>query len=373
MENKDQEGLLDMLYFGYEPNVPKSPRMIPNNILKWGRNNLAPEEYLYLYYNSTTHAGIVNKKAQATAGESYEFTNGAAEFFAKDINFSELFNMVCLDYWLYNNVSLQVVKKTFENTIHEILYQDPSLLRKTTDENQYAICGNWTAQQDSALQQYTEYPITYVNKFNDIGKITSGFIFKSFNQPGVEFYSYPGYFSCIKSIESEIQLIEQQLNFINNNFTLTSLIKLPTTVNKTQMAEFKQQMKTQMTGPKNAGKMLVVTADGDKAIEVVPLSVPMDFSGIQQGMDLCRTNIIIGHSLASPMIAGLPSMGGLGNDGSALTLATEVWMKTQILPARARLIKIFEELFALAGYETEILVKDTTIDQTSTKNIERKV
>jgi hypothetical protein len=36
MENKDQEGLLDMLYFGYEPNVPKSPRMIPNNILKWG-------------------------------------------------------------------------------------------------------------------------------------------------------------------------------------------------------------------------------------------------------------------------------------------------------------------------------------------------
>ena len=87
-------------------------------------------------------------------------------------------------------------------------------------------------------------------------------------------------------------------------------------------------------------------------------SVPMDFSGIQQGMDLCRTNIIIGHSLASPMIAGLPSMGGLGNDGSALTLATEVWMKTQILPARARLIKIFEELFALAGYETEIIIEN---------------
>ena len=238
-------------------------------------------------------------------------------------------------------------------------------MRKTTNDSVFALCGNWSAQQDRALQIYTDYPISYVDRFDMNGVLKNGFIFESFNQPGVEFYSYPSYFSALKSIESEIQLIDQQLNFINNNFSLTSIVKLPTTINKTQLAEFKDQMKRNMTGPKNAGKMLVVTADGDKAIEVMPISVPIDFAALEQGMNLCRQNIILGHSLSSPLVAGLPAVGGLGDSGIALNVATEIFMTKQILPVRRKLIKIFEELFKLAGYDTTITVIDSKINYNS--------
>lgn len=350
---------IEVITFGYEPGVYKSPMGIPIDILRWGRNNLAPEEYLYLYYNSTTHSGIINKKAQATTGSGFLFSNPQAELFAIDIEFDSLFSQVALDYWLYNNIGIQVITKKYGKTIHSIKYQDVSMMRKTTDDNKYAICGNWTSQQDTALQIYEPQEILYVNKFNEgSSAVKGGFIFKSFNQPGVEYYSYPEYFAAINSIKSEIDLNIQQQAFINNNFALTSIIKLPSTVSKQQVAQFKEEMKKQMTGVTNHGKMLVVNSDGEHSVEVIPISVPMDFSGIEKGLDICTKNIIRGHALPSPMIAGDPSTGGLGNDGTALDIATDVWMKQQIIPVRKKLLKIFENLFELAGYPGEITIVD---------------
>lgn len=347
---KEPNNEFEIFNLGYDVDIKKTPRNIPVDILKWGTTNLLPEKYLRLYYLSPTQSGITNKKAQMTAGSTYAFSTPEAEEFAKKIGFSQLFHDICLDYWLYNNISLQIVTTTFTGIIDNILYQDPTLLRKTLDPDRYAVSTNWTAQMDSSLQIYKLEEIFYVNKYN--GR-DSGFMFVSFTQPGVEYYSYPSYFASINSIESEIQLIQQQLNFINNNFSLTKLIKLPSTVSKTQLASFKEQMKN-MSGPANAGKMLAITADGTDAIEILSISEPIDFSGIKLGLDICRESIIIGHSLPSPTIIGLAGGQSLGGDGSTIEAAYNQFFNSQVVPVRKKLVAILEDLFDKAGFATKI-------------------
>lgn len=345
----------EILNMGFDPYVLQSPRAIPTNILKWGRNNLAPDEYLDLYYNSPTQMGIINKKANLTTGKGLTFSNGSAEFFAKDINFDELWRRVCIDYWIYNIISVQCVRKIITGELAEIIYQDPSQIRKTTDDSQLALLPNWTAQTDTALQIPEYKDIKYVPVYDSMN---SGFIFKTFNQPGVSFYSFPEYFSAISSILTEIDLIEQRKNFIRNNFSLNSIVKVPTTMSKAKMLDLAERIKKEWTGPKNAGKILMIPADGDKAIEILPISSPIDGDGIAQYIDQCRMDILIAHSIPSLTLIGLPGPHSLAGDGASQVEGMIQLMDSQIIPVQMRLIKFFEGLFADAGYPTEITINN---------------
>lgn len=353
-EIKKKFGILD---FNYNPEVRHTPKSYSNDIIRYGVNNLQPEYYLDLYYKSPTHSGLIDKKSQMCAGQSMTFSNGAAEFFAKDINFSEIWRKCITDFYIYGSFSLEIVAKTFEKKIATILYQDPSNVRLTINQQELALSTSWSVW-DNYTKTNTD-PIIMVKRFELSDPIIeSGIMLNIFDKPGISYYTYPDYFSAVDSIETEIMLIRQQANFIKNNFSLSSIIKLPGTYSPEEMDLLSAEIKKNFSGPENAGKMLCLAADGEHAIEVIPVSVPMDSAGIEGFLNIARQNIMLAHSVPSPSILGLPNSTGFNSSGEELVAAYNNFFNVNILPDQIKIKLIFEKLFALSGYDTEIIVEN---------------
>lgn len=161
-------------------------------------------------------------------------------------------------------------------------------------------------------------------------------------------------------------LIKQQKNFIQNNFSLSSIIKLPGTYSPEEMDLLSSEIKKNFSGPENAGKMLCLAADGEHAIEVIPVSVPIDATGIEQFLKIARENIMLAHSVPSPSILGLPNSTGFSSAGEELIAAYNNFFNINILPDQNKIRLIFEKLFELAGVPTEIVIENYKMFDSST-------
>lgn len=326
-----------------------------DDIKKWGCDNRLPEDILYLYHNSPTNSGIINRKAKLMAGNEYKFSNPDADFFAIDINFSELFYKVCLDYSLYHTFCLEAISKTYVNKIADIKYQDASLVRLTDNTEKLAISTDWSDGQCK---------IEYVNAFDiNNSNIQEGFLFYTTDGPGVANYAYPTYWAGMKSIEAEIELINYQLALIKNSFMPSGILKLPSTLSDEEFDLTQKTIKKELTGASKAGKILTITSDGDKSIEWIPLSQTKDVSGLREDLAEARQSIIIAHNLPSPVIIGLPGGASLSGDANTINSAYLQYFNNEVLPDQHKIKKVFERLFAAAGYPTEINIvnSDTVI------------
>lgn len=357
---KDLKQKFAVLDFNYQPDVRHTPKAYSNEIIRYGINNLQPEYYLDLYYKSPAHSGIIDKKSLMCAGQSISFSNGSADFFAKDINFGEIWRKCITDFYLYGSFSVEVVAKTFENKIASFLYQDPINVRLTTRPQELALSTSWSIFKD--YNTTNNDPIIFVKRFElSDPNIESGIMLNIFDGPGVVYYTYPKYFSAIASIETEIMLIEQKRNFIKNNFSLSSIIKLPGTYSPEEMDLLSAEIKKNFSGPENAGKMLCLAADGEHAIEVIPVSVPIDSTGIEGFLKITREDIMLAHAIPSPSVIGLPNSTGFSSSGEELSTAYSNFFNINILPDQNKIRLIFEKLFAMAGYETEIIIENYTL------------
>ena len=121
------------------------------------------------------------------------------------------------------------------------------------------------------------------------------------------------------------------------------------------------EIKKNFSGPENAGKMLCLAADGEHAIEVIPVSVPIDSTGIEGFLKITREDIMLAHAIPSPSVIGLPNSTGFSSSGEELSTAYSNFFNINILPDQNKIRLIFEKLFAMAGYETEIIIENYTL------------
>ena len=341
---------MDIIQLNCQTNKRKYSRFVPTDIVKWGKDNLFPDEILYLYFNSPTQQGILNRKMKLTAGQSYTFSNPDAEFFAKDIDFANLFSRSILDFYLYNAFSLQIIERTFKNEIADVQYQDTSLVRLNTDKSKLSLSANWSNSKSEILT---------VDKFDlKDDEINAGFLFYTAEMAGLANYPNPSWFSGIKSIETEIALIENAYQFVSNAFMPSGILKLPSKLSPEEMSLLREKIKSELTGAENTGKIMTVQSDENKTVEWIPLAQPLDASGVQGYLDMVRMNIIIANSLTSPTILGLPAPAGLGDTGGNLEVGLSTYFTLELLPVQNKIKAIFEQLFKKAGVPTEIIIEN---------------
>lgn len=323
-------------------------RHLPNNIIKWGSNNLFPDDILYLYWNSPTLQGILNRKTKLTAGQTYTFSNPDAEFFAKDIHFQKLFNKCILDFYLYNCFSLQIITKTFENKIADVKYQDTSLIRLDDNISKINLSSNWASSKQ---------PIIIVDRFYMDQELKDGFYFYTQEMPGLCSYPNPSWYSGWSSIEGEINTIQVSANLVKNSFMPSGIMTVPRGMSDEEWDLVERDIKG-MTGPSETAKILTIEVDNEKQMTWTPLSNPLEASGVQGFLDMWRQNIIIANSLTSPTIIGLPGGASIGGDGGTIETAYKTYFDNELLPVQNTVKNIFEEIFLLAGYPTEITIEN---------------
>lgn len=369
---------MEFFTFNFNPtslpkNVFQTSLDTSGNWIKYGTDNLLPNKFIELNNLSPTHGGIINRKADYTAGASIDYTNNSPEFklWAELCNWEDglhsLVKNCALDLHTYGGYCIQVLWN-LDGTIHNIYYQDFSQIRrgfhkdinrKKATPNVYDqgiyISADWKNKRQFTPEFYEFFKV--LSPENEVPR-EPVYLYYYRKAQGYRWYPVPDWYSGLKTIQSEIDLINYVYNNINQSFNPSGILKVPATLTPTDQEAFKNRIKGELSGTDNSGKILTVFADGDKAVEWLPLDNSPDKRPITETNDVVVQKIISAHKLPSPTIIGLPGGASISGDGNTIAIATKEFYNQTILPARQEILNNINKLIKLAGFNETITIKE---------------
>jgi hypothetical protein len=113
------------------------------------------------------------------------------------------------------------------------------------------------------------------------------------------------------------------------------------------------------SGVDGGGKFfLSFAADKEHGTDVIPIQGANDDYYIQLSQRISQS-ILTGHRISSPLLLGIKDIGGAGlsNNKDEILVASEHFSSAVIKPIQKNLLKAFDKLIYLYGYDTELYIE----------------
>src|SRR5690606_5908238 len=169
-------------------------------------------------------------------------------------------------------------------------------------------------------------------------------------------YPVPEYSGAIKSIQTDIDIRDFHSNNINNNFSASSII---TFFNGEPPEDIKDSIENAITNSytgKDGKKLIINFANEEsKGAEVTNISASDWNDAFMTLKENTINDIIVAHSLTSPLLAGLSISGQLGAN-SELETAYTIFRNLYVINKRNEILNSINTLFS--GVFNEIDVVD---------------
>jgi len=322
-----------------------------NSYLNYGSSNSFPEELIALSGKSSTHQSILELKTSLTAGEGWLLPTGRELPTFID---QMLLRQIANDLTLFHGFALQIVwAKNGKNiaSIHCIPFQHircgiPNGLGQVK-EFYYSL--NWNLWETSKATQASPKMLLAFNPEESRSNPRQLLYFARYHSKTMP-YPMPTYLAAQGDILFENEYQKYKLASIKNGMFPGLHIEVEGLPTEEERNEFYKAVEKKFTGPQQAGRVLV-TYGLDQAGRTKVSPIPQ-----QAGSDLfltwaedARQRIITAHRLSSPVLAGIPRSGGLGNSSSEISTAFEHFynavireMQCEILQAMAQLQPFLE-------------------------------
>jgi len=308
-----------------------------DNIKNWGLDNLYPYFLNYLYQNSAVQSGIINSKVHYTTsgGLNYEgidkekfdafFGNGNSDY-----NLDELTEQMSKDLEISNMFCLRGVWSLDKSKCDKLEVVDFEKVRYRLDDELIAVSNNWSDLRDNTIKLIEPF---------DSGKRDARefyLIYQEKSKQSVEgrivndsSYPQPPYSGGLTSILTDVKINKYQLNEISNGFSTGTIINLnngiPTDDKEKRAIE--KDIQDNAAGEDNAGGTIVLYNNGkDNEASVLSLTgndLKDRYLALSQDN---RNNIVLAHSVTTPILFGIKTEGSLGN-------ATELEIGYKIMKA----------------------------------------
>ena len=287
-------------------------------IYKWGDDNLYPYYLASLRYNCAIHGGIIQSKVHFTVSSGLKYEGTSQDLFKQflkngnsDYDLNEITQFLSTDLEVYNGYAYTV---SFVNQkpykINHIPFEQ---VRMTVD-------GAWVSSEDwsDKKKEVKEYKTLDIN--DRIGThlvvylepIKQVKIDKKVNK-GV--YPIPTYSGGVLAIETDIEINNYRRNEIANNFSLGTIVNFnngqPATLEDKE--DIRNELRNTGQGSSNAGGVMAVFNNGkDNETTVTNLTGNnLDSRYLALSKDN-KENILLAHSVTSPMLFGIKTEGQLG-------------------------------------------------------------
>ena len=334
------------------PNPTESDN-IKENIINWGLDNYYPYFLNFLYQSSAIQSGIINSKVHYTTsgGLDYEgidkdkyesfFKNGNSDY-----NLDEIAEQMSKDLELSNMFCLKGVWSLDKSKCDKLEVIDFEKVRYRLDDDMIAVCNDWSDTDDNPLKiicpfnpsdrKQREFYLIYQEKgkqsiYNrtNTNKQMRGLSNSSVSKINKSTYPQPPYAGGLTSILTDVKINKYQLNEISNGFSTGTIINLnngiPTDDKEKRAIE--KEIQENASGEENAGGTMILYSNGkDNSAEVISLSgndLKDRYLALSQDN---RNNIILAHSVTTPILFGIKTEGSLGN-------ATELEIGYKIMKA----------------------------------------
>ena len=332
----------------YRNDSPDCPKY-----MKFGADNQYPEYLISLYNQSSIHASCINSIVQAVTGDGLVTEN---EEILKVANrdgesWNDIYNKVALDYKLFGGYALEIIYSRDRSKIAEIYHVDFSHVRamEKNDRNKipgYYISSEWKpiwnyniSQDDKELPQLPPFNL---NKRNEEAK---QLLYHNPYRPGQGYYPLPDYVGGSKVIDLDQEVDNFHISNIKNGLAPSLAITTYTNANDEERMAIENMLRLQYEGTSNAGNMLYMdVADPSLKPDITPIPQNGADDYYTTLNDVVSQKILTSHRITSPMLLGIKSNTGLGNNAEEIETSYRLFLNTVVLPFQQSILGVFEGL-----------------------------
>ena len=342
--------------------------------------NLYPQFLIDLYYNSSTHAAIINATAELIAAEDLvceeDDTNLESyvklKKFLRHANSNEslhqVIKKVAFDFKLQGAYALHIVWNRERTEIAEVYHVPVERVRAGRPNamgkvDTYFISADWANTRTNK-----PYPI---NAFN-VNDRTSGsqLLYTGAYSPNMDCYHTPDYLAANNWCLVDQKVAEFHLNNIENGFSGSYFVSFANGIpTQEERRQIEQSLVEKFTGASNSGKFILTFSDDKtRTPEITPISVSDADKQYLALQELLVQNILTGHRVTSPMLMGIKSDTGLGSNVDELNAAGNFYLNTVVKPFQLHILNTLQTIFSVNNMDLPVQfvqLKPITVEFTS--------
>ena len=342
--------------------------------------NLYPQFLIDLYYNSSTHAAIINATAEMIAGEDLiaeeEDTNlenyVKLKKFLRHANSNEslhqVIKKVAFDFKLQGAYALHIVWNRERTEIAELYHVPVERVRAGRPNamgkvDTYFISADWGNTRTNK-----PYPVPAFN----VNDRTSGsqLLYTGAYSPNMDCYHTPDYLAANNWCLVDQKVAEFHLNNIENGFSGSYFVSFANGIpTQEERRQIEQSLVEKFTGASNSGKFILTFSDDKtRTPEITPISVSDADKQYLALQELLVQNILTGHRVTSPMLMGIKSDTGLGSNVDELNAAGNFYLNTVVKPFQLHILNTLQTIFSVNNMDLPVQfvqLKPITVEFTS--------
>jgi len=332
--------------------------------------NLYPQFLIDLYYNSSTHAAIINATAEMIAGDDIviddeeEEQRNNLDRLIKLKNFfyhangketlHEIIKKISFDFKLQGAFALHIIWNKAKTEIVE-LYHVPVERVRAAKPNAMGVVDTYYVSADwSNTRQNRPTPIPAFDT-NDRTN-PSQLLYSGLYSPNMDIYHTPDYIAANNWALVDQRVAEFHLNNISNGFSGSYMVNFSNGVpTQEERLQIERSLTDKFTSASNSGKfVLTFSDDKTRTPEIFPISVSNADKQYLALQELLVQNILTGHRVTSPILCGIKSDTGLGNNAEELMNAADFYLNTVIKPFQQHIIKVLAKIFKINNMDLPI-------------------
>ena len=328
--------------------------------------NLYPQFLIDLYYNSSTHAAIVNSTAEMIAGEDLivedDDTNLDAyvklKKFLRHANSKESLHQVVkkisFDFKLQGAYALHIIWNRERTEIAEIYHVPVERVRagrpnELGQVDTYFISGDW-----SNVRTHKPYAITAFN----VNDRTAGsqLLYTGAYSPNMDIYHTPDYIAGCNWALVDQRVAEFHLSNIENGFSGSYFISFANGIpTQEERFQIEQSLTEKFVGAKNSGKFILsFSEDRTRIPEITPISVSDADKQYLALQELLVQNICSAHRVTSKTLLGIDTTNGFSSNTDELVNAANFYQNTVVRGFQLNILNTLQTIFSVNNMDLPV-------------------
>ena len=343
--------------------------------------NLYPQFLIDLYYSSSITAAIVNSTSEMIAAENLiieDEEDRDLEARVRLQNFMdrangneslhEVIKKVAFDFKLQGAFALNIVWSKDRTQIAEVYHVDVSKIRCARPDEFGKTKGYYISADWSNTRTNKPY---YVPAFNVNDRTSPNQImYSGLYSPNMNSYFTPDWVSCANWALIDGRISEYHLNNISSGFSGSFMVNFSNGIpTQEERFQIEQSIADKFTGQKNAGNFVLTFSDDKTRTPEIQAISPSDLDKQYLALqELLTQNILSGHRVTSPMLMGIKSDTGLGNNADELNSAGNFYLNSVIKPFQDMIVKQLRKIFKVNNMDMPVnfvQLKPITLEFTS--------
>ena len=328
--------------------------------------NLYPQFLIDLYYNSSTHAAIINSTAEMIAGsdiiceeEDYNLdTYVKLKKFLRHANSKEslhqVIKKVAFDFKLQGAYALHCVYNRERTEIVEVFHVPVERVRagrpnELGQVDTYFICADW-----SNTRMNKPYPIAAFN----VNDRTSGsqLLYSGAYSPNMDIYHTPDYIAGCNWALVDQRVAEFHLSNIENGFSGSYFISFANGIpTQEERFQIEQSLTEKFTGAKNSGKFILTFSDDKtRTPEITPIQASDQDKLFLSLQELLVQNICSAHRVTSKTLLGIDSTNGFSSNTDELVNAANFYQNTVVRGFQLNILNTLQTIFSVNNMDLPV-------------------